>query len=98
MLCTLLGESQQSYFPGLTRGLVAVVLYYDGKVSLVNALRLLIQARQGRIWLLPGVVPDVVATATKFTDQIMAEGMTAKILGRRLYVVYNIYISKFWES
>jgi len=75
----LLGESQLSYYPGLTRALVAVALYYDAKVSLVKALRMLIQARQGRI----GQLPDIVATATKFTQEIMADGMTAKILGKR---------------
>ena len=39
-------------FPGLTRGLVAVLLYHDGRRCLVSALRSLIQAREGVAWTL----------------------------------------------
>ena len=39
-------------FPGLTRGLVAVLLYHDGRRSLVASLRSLIQAREGVAWTL----------------------------------------------
>ena len=38
-------ESQQPDFPGLTRGLVAVVLYYDSQRKLLWALRTLMQVR-----------------------------------------------------
>ena len=41
-----------SRFPGLTRGLVAVLLYHDGRRCLVSALRSLIQAREGVAWTL----------------------------------------------
>ncbi|KAK2179080.1 hypothetical protein NP493_515g00009 [Ridgeia piscesae] len=75
----LAGENQQPYFPGLSRGLVAVVLYYDGRASLVNALRTLIQARNGRTWSL-ALSEDLVALATKFTNQLVDAGLTAKIL------------------
>ena len=75
-----LGENQLPYFPGLTRGLVAVILYYDGRTSVVNSLRTLIQAREGRTFTL-GLSDDLVSTATKFTDQLMSEGLTSKILG-----------------
>lgn len=75
-----MGEIQQSYFPGFSRGLVAVILYYDGKASLVGALRMLIQARKGRTWALPGLSDDLVATATRFTDQVMNENLVSRIL------------------
>lgn len=47
-----LGEHQQPHFPGLTRGLVAVLLYWDGKRCIANSLRTLIQSRQGKTWTL----------------------------------------------
>ena len=74
------GESQGPFFPGYPRGLVAVLLYYDGRVSLVNALRALIQSRPGRTWSLD-LPEDLVAITTRFTDQIMADGLVNKILG-----------------
>ena len=39
----LAGEQQQPDFPSLTRGLVSVLLYHDGRRNLVTALRNLIQ-------------------------------------------------------
>ena len=77
----LTAENQQPYFPGLTRGLVAVLLYYDGKTSMVSALRALIQSRHGRTWTM-GLPDDLTAMATKFTDQLMAEGLVNRILGK----------------
>lgn len=46
------GEYQQPHFPGLTRGLVAVLLYWDGKRSVANSLRTLIQSRHGKTFTL----------------------------------------------
>ena len=43
-------ESQQPDFPGLTRGLVAVVLYYDSQRKLLWALRTLMQVMTLRIY------------------------------------------------
>lgn len=91
-----IGETQQSYFPGLSRGLVAVILYYDGKASLVAALRMLIQARKGRTWALPGLGEDIVATATRFTDQIMNENLVSRILGNLFTVYIKIILYCVW--
>ena len=76
----ILGESQQSYFPGLARGLVAVLLFYDGRASLVYSLKMLLQAREGRTWSL-GLNEDLCSQVTKFTDQIMKEQLANHILG-----------------
>lgn len=46
------GEHQQPHFPGLTRGLVAVLLYWDGKRCVANSLRSLIQSRHGKTFTL----------------------------------------------
>lgn len=50
--CTCAGEHQQPHFPGLTRGLVAVLLFWDGKRCIANSLRTLIQSRKGRTFTL----------------------------------------------
>jgi nuclear pore complex protein Nup205 len=76
------GENQRPYFPGLTRGLVAVTLYYDGRASLVNALRALFQAHDGRTWSL-GLSGDLAELVTKYTDQLLDEGLVNRILGTK---------------
>ncbi|KAL5010671.1 hypothetical protein ScPMuIL_012976 [Solemya velum] len=73
------GELNQPNYPGLTRGLVAVLLYYDGRRSLVNSLRTLVQALPGRTWTL-GLGKDIINIITRFTDQLVQEGLISKIL------------------
>lgn len=70
------GEQQQPNFPGLTRGLVAVLLYHDGRRCLVSALRTLIQSREGITWSL-GLYEDMTQLVTKFTDELLEEGMAS---------------------
>lgn len=69
----LAGEQQQPNFPGLTRGLVAVLLYHDGRRCLVSALKTLIQSREGITWTM-GLNEDLPQLATKFTDELLHEG------------------------
>lgn len=69
---------------------MAVVLYYDGRASVVNSLRALIQAREGRTFTL-NLNDDVVHVATKFTDQLMAEGLTTKILGKIVLFIADTF-------
>ncbi|XP_014664623.1 PREDICTED: LOW QUALITY PROTEIN: nuclear pore complex protein Nup205-like [Priapulus caudatus] len=76
----LAGETQLSSFPGLNRGLVAVLLYYDGRSSLVGALKALIQSREGKTWTLE-LGAELVTMTVRYTDQLMEEGLTGKILG-----------------
>ncbi|XP_022111764.1 nuclear pore complex protein Nup205-like [Acanthaster planci] len=75
----LSGEQQQPHFPGLTRGLVAVLLYYDGRRSVINALQLLIQSRKGRTWTLE-LEDEVSDLTTRFTDELIRDGLMRKIL------------------
>lgn len=58
---------------------MAVLLYHDGRRSLVSALRTLIQAREGVAWTL-GLNPALVNLVTDFTDQLFADGLVEKIL------------------
>jgi len=81
VVCVWLGEAQQSYYPGLSRGLVSILLYYDGKACVVHALRLLLQASAGRTWALPGLSADVIATVTSFTESLINDGLISKLLG-----------------
>ncbi|XP_035283099.1 nuclear pore complex protein Nup205 isoform X1 [Anguilla anguilla] len=75
----LAGEHQQPYFPGLTRGLVAVLLYWDGRRCLANSLHTLIQSRQGKTFTLE-LSGELVALTTRFTDELMSQGLTPRIL------------------
>ncbi|KAK3098344.1 hypothetical protein FSP39_018633 [Pinctada imbricata] len=74
------GERKQAEFPGLTRGLVAVLLYYDGQRSLVNSLRTLLQSRVGRMWTME-LSPELSDMVNKYTDQLISkDGLINKIL------------------
>ncbi|GFQ91337.1 nuclear pore complex protein Nup205, partial [Trichonephila clavata] len=73
------GQQQQPRFPGLTRGLVAMLLYYDGRRNLVNALQLLVQAREGRTWTL-GISSELSAIIMRFTSQLKEEGIIMKVI------------------
>nr|XP_061812614.1 nuclear pore complex protein Nup205-like isoform X2 [Nerophis lumbriciformis] len=75
----LAGEQQQSHFPGLTRGLVAVLLYWDGKLCVANSLRTLIQSRHGKTFTLD-LSGELVSLTTHFTDELMCQGLTKRIL------------------
>ncbi|EPQ04244.1 Nuclear pore complex protein Nup205 [Myotis brandtii] len=75
----LAGEHQQPHFPGLTRGLVAVLLYWDGKRCIANSLKALIQSRRGKTWTLE-LSPELVSMITRFTDELMEQGLTYKVL------------------
>ncbi|KAM4733383.1 LOW QUALITY PROTEIN: nuclear pore complex protein Nup205 [Anableps anableps] len=75
----LAGEQQQPHFPGLMRGLVAVLLYWDGKLCVANSLRTLIQSRHGKTFTLD-LSGELVALTTRFTDELMSHGLTRHIL------------------
>ncbi|KAJ4431675.1 hypothetical protein ANN_20275, partial [Periplaneta americana] len=77
LLCT--AQQQMPYHPGLTRGLVAVLLYYDGRKSIVTALRALVQARRGISWILESS-EEVVNYITQYTQELMEYGLINKIL------------------
>ncbi|EFA00605.1 nuclear pore complex protein Nup205 [Tribolium castaneum] len=76
LLCT--AQIQMSFYPGLPRGLVAVLLYYDGRKSLVQSLRYLVQARTGVQWSV-SIKPDVEKFVTTYTDQLMEGGLFNRI-------------------
>lgn len=69
-----------AHYPGLTRGLVAVLLYHDGRRCIGSALRTLIQARQGRRFS-TNISHDLGTFITHYTDELMKDGTVEKILG-----------------
>jgi len=60
---------------------VAILLYYDGRLSLVHTLRLLVQARSGLAWKMD-ISQAVSDYITDYTDKLMADGIMNKILGK----------------
>ncbi|KAK7605078.1 hypothetical protein V9T40_006936 [Parthenolecanium corni] len=73
-------QHQMPSYPGLPRGLVAVLLYYDGHKALATALRTIMQARSGFHWTvdISSNIPDYLA---KYSDELVAEGLLEKVLG-----------------
>ena len=92
---TFSGDRKQAEFPGLTRGLVAVLLYFDGQKSLVNSLRTLLQCRDGRTWTME-LTPDLSNMIMQFTDQlIVKDKLVNKILGNILLLYPCIFCFLF---
>ncbi|XP_055523518.1 nuclear pore complex protein Nup205 [Wyeomyia smithii] len=77
LLCT--AQQQMPNHPGLPRGLVAVLLYYDGRKSLVASLKELFQARAGVSWC-TDAAQEITQLITSYTDGLVADGILDKIL------------------
>lgn len=71
LLCT--AQQQMPLHPGLPRGLVAILLYYDGRKAIVSTVKELFQARNGISWC-TDASPELVQVVTQFTDQLVQEG------------------------
>lgn len=77
LLCK--AQQQISHHPGLPRGLVAILLYYDGRKTLVTTLEQLFQARHGISWCTEA--PQYITTfITNYTDALVADGLLNKII------------------
>lgn len=79
----ILAQQQMPYHPGLTRGLVAVLLYYDGRKALATTLRSLVQAARGISWTLDSS-EEVVAYISQYVQELMEHGLISKILGMKI--------------
>ncbi|XP_019530030.3 nuclear pore complex protein Nup205 [Aedes albopictus] len=77
LLCT--AQQQMPNHPGLPRGLVAVLLYYDGRKSLVASLKELFQARAGVSWC-TDAPHEITQLITAYTDGLVADGVLDKIV------------------
>jgi nuclear pore complex protein Nup205 len=82
-------QQQMPQYPGLPRGLVAILLYYDGRKAIVSALKDLMQARLGVSWC-TDASNDITMLVTNYTDSLVSEG----ILKRIIDCLDNLDISK----
>lgn len=77
LLCT--AQLQMPHHPGLTRGLTAVLLYYDGRKALTSALRTLVHARIGHSWVLDTPV-SLMKSITEYTNKMQENGLLDRVL------------------
>lgn len=70
LLCT--AQHQMIHYPGLPRGLVAVLLYYDGRKALANSIRDLFQITSGVSWV-PESPKNLVLLVSSFTQALVEE-------------------------
>lgn len=77
LLCT--AKLQTPYHPGLPRGLVAVLLYYDGRKTIVTVLEKLFKTRSGLLWA-ADIPKDIMNCITKYTDKLINNGILNKIV------------------
>ncbi|XP_028161417.1 nuclear pore complex protein Nup205 [Ostrinia furnacalis] len=66
-------QRQAPRHPGLPRGLVAVLLYYDGKRALVQALKELFMARDGVCWSI-SAREEIVSYVSRYVGGLVAGG------------------------
>ncbi|KAB0795840.1 hypothetical protein PPYR_09901 [Photinus pyralis] len=76
LLCT--AHTQMPYYYGLPRGLVAVLLYYDGRKCVASSLRLLVQARKGVAWSF-NIDSELSDYITSFTNELLENGLFSRI-------------------
>ncbi|KAH8849173.1 Nuclear pore complex protein Nup205 [Schistosoma japonicum] len=82
-------ESQLSLFPRLGRGVVAVILYYESHLSLIDTLVTLIGARDGRMWS-TSMSAEICQAVHSYINELFSEGLLQNILGAlRSFSVYN---------
>lgn len=77
LLCT--AQQQIPHHPGLPRGLVAILLYYDGRKILVTTLKELCQAREGISWCVE-LSSEVTRLVTNYTDSLVSDGLLNRIV------------------
>ena len=61
-------------YSGLSRGLVAALLYHDGRRCLVTAVKLLITAKEGISWTLE-LDEQTTSFVNEYTKNLFSDGM-----------------------
>ncbi|XP_017055499.1 nuclear pore complex protein Nup205 [Drosophila ficusphila] len=88
LLCT--AQRQQLHHPGLPRGLVAVLLYYDGRKAISCALRDMFQAVSGVSWSTE-LPREVTSLVTNYAQSLVED---SNILGRLLELLEEMDVDK----
>lgn len=96
LLCT--AQHQMVHYPGLPRGLVAVLLYYDGRKAVANSIRDLFQITSGVSWV-PESPKKLVQLVSLFSQNLVED---SNILDRiidllnELDIVKEVFIFMLW--
>lgn len=73
-------EEESTLYPGVARGLIAVLFYYDGRVHLANSLKTLIQARQGISWVLLPDNEELSQSISRYLEPVLTINLVDRIL------------------
>ncbi|XP_016942363.3 nuclear pore complex protein Nup205 [Drosophila suzukii] len=88
LLCT--AQRQQMHHPGLPRGLVAVLLYYDGRKAISCALRDMFQTVSGVSWSTE-LPREITCLITNYVQSLVED---SNILGRLLELLEEMDVDK----
>ncbi|KAH8386462.1 hypothetical protein KR093_000678, partial [Drosophila rubida] len=88
LLCT--AQRQQVHHPGLPRGLVAVLLYYDGRKAISCTLRDMFQVVSGVAWS-TDLPREVTGLINNYSQNLVEE---SNILGRLLELISEMNVEK----
>uniref|UniRef100_A0A6P4EG87 Nuclear pore complex protein Nup205 n=1 Tax=Drosophila rhopaloa TaxID=1041015 RepID=A0A6P4EG87_DRORH len=88
LLCT--AQRQQLHHPGLPRGLVAVLLYYDGRKAISCALRDMFQTVSGVSWSTE-LPREITCLVTNYAQSLVED---SNILGRLLELLEEMDLDK----
>ena len=73
-------EEEKTLYPGLPRGLIAVLFYYDSREQFANAFKTLVQARQGISWTLLEGNEEISLVITRYLSSILDPNTLDKLL------------------
>ncbi|KAK8387299.1 hypothetical protein O3P69_018111 [Scylla paramamosain] len=73
-------EEESTLYPGVARGLIAVLFYYDSRVHLANSLKTLIQARQGISWVLLPDNEELSQSISRYLEPVLTINLVDRIL------------------
>lgn len=88
LLCT--AQRQQIHHPGLPRGLVAILLYYDGRKAMACTLRDMFQAVSGVSWSTE-LPREITALINNYSQNLVED---SNILGRLLELIGDMDVEK----
>ena len=74
-----MAEAQKPRYPSWSRGLIAVMLYFDSKLSVVHSLKLITKAISGLTWS-ADVTDDVSSFLDSYVTDLVNEDLVAKVL------------------
>lgn len=73
-------EEERTLYPGVPRGLIAILFYYDSQELLASSLKTLVQARQGISWVLLPDNEQLSLVITRYLESILNVSLVDRIL------------------